>query len=722
MASTHGTGVSRRHGAGGANRRSHGPSFVGPPRAGDAYYGNGQVVLEQVPPGGLPPGSVDSGVIQDESLILSKFTLAIRPPVIVDSLPVLPDLAFPDFSTVVLTTDGKLYRNDGGAWTTAVETVDLSGVVSVFQLHSLVQGALADDPMNMAVNGGGEQGTLGAQATGWTYGGGNPLIVAEDGQRYGARSLKFNNTVATDSFSYQAFVVAADVIYVCSGWISTNALPVADAGWGAVINTDSISAGAVTVLETVGASPSAGDVGLAADGVGYPWTFVKMRLKWASAGAVRVYLQLGQGAQSGQAWFDGFRFARESKVVSDDIVSGAITTEKMTANTINGDRISGETLHGGKIIGGSIAADRVEANSLTAGQISAGAIGASEILAGAVQTDKLAAGAVSADKVSVGVREGGSLVPNSSFEDGIIDGATEQWTYSVLGGGLAFNHTSFAVDGSRGLVLYSSAGAGKHAIANCAPFPVRAGEQLYAQVSLYPVQTATDCTSFSLAFYDAADAFVSQVYIVDRGDGVAGVRQSLTGYATVPATAVSCRVFLRNIEPNGGIEVYLVYDQCIVERMAGGLRNSTAETIINAAGITVTNGKITVINAAGTVVIDGTSNMFKIAATGTHATSSFSNPANPGSTVTTTLSTGFTYVPANLIYAVFASSTVAYLTPYAVISIVAGPGSALDWFDGNTQLFDTNKTKVNSSVASARQSGTTVAYTFRYYVLKEAVI
>jgi hypothetical protein len=47
------------------------------------------------------------------------------------------------------------------------------------------------------------------------------------------------------------------------------------------------------------------------------------------------------------------------------------------------------------------------------------------------------------------------------------------------------------------------------------------------------------------------------------------------------------------------------------------VENATAEVIVNEAGLTITNGKLTVTNPGGTVVIDGTSNMFKIIASGT---------------------------------------------------------------------------------------------------------
>ena len=72
------------------------------------------------------------------------------------------------------------------------------------------------------------------------------------------------------------------------------------------------------------------------------------------------------------------------------IETGAITTEKMTANSINGDRIAANTL----------SADKIVANSLTAGQIAAGAIGADEIAANAVTAAKILAGTITAAQIN----------------------------------------------------------------------------------------------------------------------------------------------------------------------------------------------------------------------------------------------------------------------------------------------------------------------------------
>jgi hypothetical protein len=97
----------------------------------------------------IPPGSITALELADNSIIMSKFATGIRPPVIVTSLPISA-AAYPAGSTVVLTTDRKLYRStgddSGGAatlWTTAVDGADIVA-------NSIVAGHLSAGAVNTA--------------------------------------------------------------------------------------------------------------------------------------------------------------------------------------------------------------------------------------------------------------------------------------------------------------------------------------------------------------------------------------------------------------------------------------------------------------------------------------------------------------------------------------------------------------------------------------------
>jgi len=147
---------------------------------------------------------------------------------------------------------------------------------------------------------------------------------------------------------------------------------------------------------------------------------------------------------------------------------------------------------------------------------------------------------------------------------------------------------------------------------------------------------------------------------------------------------------------------------------AAFLANVPATVVIDDTGLAITDGKLTVTNAGSVVIIDGTSNIFKIVATGTHTTASFTNPGSD--TVTTTLSTGLTFVPGHLVFLEFSSGTSSYQTYYAVID---PGGHVFDYYESLCVLYNTNQTQIKSKKSSTRGTGTSGALQFRYFVLKE---
>lgn len=177
--------------------------------------------------------------------------------------------------------------------------------------HGSQDGSGIGGEANLVLNPGGEIGTLGSQASSWTLDTGNNLVVANDFFKIGSQSLKIVNAGVTDSRSRQDFSVLIGKIYRVSGWIKTSALPAADAGFGAVLNIETVSGvTGFTILEkiTTGADPSSAqpDCGIAADGAAHDWTFVSCLFKCTGAnGTIRLHCQLGYGGgQSGTAWFD----------------------------------------------------------------------------------------------------------------------------------------------------------------------------------------------------------------------------------------------------------------------------------------------------------------------------------------------------------------------------------------------------------------------------------
>lgn len=134
------------------------------------------------------------------------------------------------------------------------------------------------------------------------------------------------------------------------------------------------------------------------------------------------------------------------------------------------------------------------------------------------------------------------------------------------------------------------------------------------------------------------------------------------------------------------------------------------DAIITPSGITVLNGAIVVKNAGATVIIDGTSNMFKIAATGT-MNYPYTDAGTPNASATVTVATGLTYAPAFLGFV--QSGSYAYPSPL-------DNGVGVMW-EPIVRVVNTNETEVSHRVHNS--SGSPVAaFAGRYYLLKEAAL
>ncbi len=70
------------------------------------------------------------------------------------------------------------------------------------------------------------------------------------------------------------------------------------------------------------------------------------------------------------------------KIQAGDIVSGAVTTDKLAANAVNADKLAANSVNASKIVTGAITADKLAANSVTAVKIAAGTITSDKVAAG----------------------------------------------------------------------------------------------------------------------------------------------------------------------------------------------------------------------------------------------------------------------------------------------------------------------------------------------------
>lgn len=385
------------------------------------------------------------------------------------------------------------------------------------------------------------------------------------------------------------------------------------------------------------------------------------------------------------------------QITSTQITDGAITTPKMTANSISGSVIAANSLDASKIF----------ADSITAGQIAAGAISATELAAGAVTAEKLAARIITASNFN-GVPR--NLIADPGFEHG------GHW-------GLAYGGVLDTQVPRSGLGSGRIDGVGDRYMFN-QTVPVEAGRRYYgsAWARGWSGNPTNDIGVYMrVRWYDVAGATIGTDSYFGGGNwlGLVTTYTQDRGFAAAPSGAVWAQPYLHTAN-GSGVVGNIWFDDVEFYPADEDVSHAGGSVVISASGVTITNGKLVVSNAAATVIIDGTSDMFKIAATGTHSTSPFTSPLNPGSIVETTLSTGFTYVPSGLQYAIFSSATHAYPIPHLTVGVSGGV--VLDWFDGRTELFNTNQTKVNSSVSSSRSTTAVPGYVFRYYVLQQVAI
>lgn len=250
----------------------------------------------------------------------------------VTALPVLPNPKYPPGVCVLLTTDGKLYRNVNNVWTAAVAASDLTGQIVESQVAA---GAISTAKFAQGI----EPVTIvSALPTVTGYAGTKVVFLTTDGKMY--RLVGGAWTASVQAVDITGQLVSAQI---------------ADA----VITTAKFAQGiepvsVVSTLPVVAGYAGPKVVLLTTDGklyrlVGGVWT--------TSLPAADITGQI-TGVQ---------------------ITDSAVTAAKIAANAITADKIAANAVTAGKIA----------ADAVTAGTVAAGAINAREIAAGAISAEKL---------------------------------------------------------------------------------------------------------------------------------------------------------------------------------------------------------------------------------------------------------------------------------------------------------------------------------------------
>lgn len=349
--------------------------------------------------------------VEAGSVGFASFAAGIEPVGVVSSLPTVSGYDGPQ--VVILTTDGKIYRLVSGAWTAAVNTADISGTigenlfsddlrpierVSALPTTDLTQGRvvlLTTD--NKLYRYTGNAWTAAVPTTDLTgqIASGQIADAAITATKIGNDAVT-TAKIATDAIT--ADVIAASAITetkiasnaITTAKINAAAITTAKIAAGAVtadeitagaITTAKIAAGAITAAEIAAGAITAGKI--AADAV----TATEIAANTITAS------EIAAGAITANE-------IAANTITSGKIAAGAISADQIAANAVTATKIAANAVTADKIAANSVGTSELIADSVTAGIIAAGAVSTSELAADAVTTAKIAAGAVVADSIA----------------------------------------------------------------------------------------------------------------------------------------------------------------------------------------------------------------------------------------------------------------------------------------------------------------------------------
>lgn len=341
--------------------------------------------------------AITSGKLADGSITLTKHASGLRPVEIVNALPA----AGTEGRTVYLTTDDKLYRDTGTAWTAAVATTDLSGTISTAQIADAAVTTAKVAAANIT------EALLAASAVTETKIASDavtsPKIIAGaiTTVKIAAGAVTANEiaalTILAGNIAAGAITTAKlDALAVTADKIAANAVTTAKLDALAVtadklaansVIAGKVAAAAISTTELAAAAVTAGKLNIQTHGV----TGLALTNNSPVAGSVtwsaftlswngNTYSIGGGNSSSEMIWFD-------RSLSTTALQATTRTTFETDYNNADGDILLA-------INSGGTAETVYNATLLTAGGIKTGAVVADKIAANAVVAGKIAASAI----------------------------------------------------------------------------------------------------------------------------------------------------------------------------------------------------------------------------------------------------------------------------------------------------------------------------------------
>lgn len=394
-------------------------------KIGAAAVQTGNIAAAAITAALIQNGAITADKIEAGAITTVKFAAGIRPVEIVATLPTTGNFVG---RVVVLTTDSKLYRYNGTAFTSVVPTTDLTGTIS--------SGQIADAAVTAAKLGSAAVQTANIASEAIT----TALVAA------GAITT---TTIADDAITTAKITAGA----ITAAEIATNAITAIKILAGAV-TAGKIAAGAVTATEIAANTITSGQIAasaitsseIAANAV----TAGKVAANAITAGTIAANAvtagtiaagvitatEIAAGAVTTAKIAAGAITAIEiaagaittakiaaGAITTIELAAGAVTTGNLAAESVTSARLATGAVTSGKIAAGAVTAGSIAADTITAAQIAAGAIGASEIAADAVTAVKIAAGSITTAKIAAGAVTANELAANSVIAGKIAAGA-----------------------------------------------------------------------------------------------------------------------------------------------------------------------------------------------------------------------------------------------------------------------------------------------------------
>ncbi|MFT4182568.1 MAG: phage tail protein, partial [Rhizobium sp.] len=484
----------------------------------------------------------------------TKFATGLTPVEIVSALPSTGNYAG---RTVYLSTDNKLYRYTGSAWTAAAAATDITGTLVSSQIADAAitnakLAALAVDASKLADNAvtttkitDSSITTAKITANAITA----DLIAANAINAKQLVLADFENLIADGNFEQGAW---SSIWTIVGGTAPTNFyLSTADSLTGSqMLVMDSVTAGGPAVqklITTTTAIP-------VESGQQLGWEIATRTADGSSAGGLyyRIY------------WYDKDKVALTSPVYTDVISNGPINAAwtvqngrvavpaaakfclvciylntGATTRYLMIDRISLRKAEAANlIVDGSITAVALAAGSVTAGKIAANAVTAGTIAAGAITATELAVGSVTAQKLVL--QDWQNLIPDNQLQ---TTAAWDTLTSCVITPASSQGFTS------RGSIDYTySAGSGYLNIVVGRAFAVEAGKQYFSSVQAIRTSGTTMFFWARIAWFDINGSNLTAtpyttIAQLAGGNTATGI-QNYSATMAAPAGAVTARFYI----------------------------------------------------------------------------------------------------------------------------------------------------------------------------------